>query len=1124
MGGLTAGEINILIKARDQASRVMGRIGQAGGAMGQAIRRGAMIAAAALLAMSVASGVMAVKFDASMTKIITLVGISAERVAEMREEVLLLAGETARAPQELAEALFVVTSAGARGAEAMEILERSAQAAALGLGETKDIARTVTAAMQAYAKEGLTAAEATATLFATVREGNLEAADLSNSLGRVLGIAAQVGVSFDELGAFVATFTRLGVSAEEAVTSLRGVLNTLINPSTQAEEALAEASLTLADLRRQVEEEGLLSVLQLLMERFGGNIEVLAAIIPNIRALSGVLGTVGAQGETYIGVLANMAEAQAEFDEAVLATAATPAFKLQQALANLKVQMVEIGSEALPAVAAGLTEVTTAIRDVGPKLVAEIREWKPLIEETGAVIRDMFTFITQNEATIIAAIAAIGAAIVLAFGPLSAAALALAGIVVAVGLFRTEIDDLSPAMVDMERAILENIATLGKWITVGSVAAAVALALTGNLAGALGALGLASGAAVAVIEAEKRLDELGPAIERVRSLAGAAEQTFIGLKKALDDTTGSYVRVIDATGKLGFVLPRTTVEAKLLKLAMEEVANEGPNAAAALEVLTAHAIASGQSFRSMTIEMLQTTAAMQAMAEQWTATSASIQGFGTSPDVQAAIDRLMEFSMPAAAPPPPPLPSPAADIGEAVAAATEEAFDHAAFLVRQGMRDWLATVEAGVRAGTITIQTAFDFLSRGMEDAGRTIIDALAAQEREIERVWAIIAATIERGVVRFQDIRELMDLGAFGQEVADDFIAALRGESSRIGDTIFEAAEEAAREAAEEAAAAFVEAFEAGIADLESTLGGMLGTLQGIAGGPSVESVTDRIRMLELEQQRLELVGPAEEARAARLEALAAAEEQLAEARKPLAALTDKIAEHERNAAKIREDIAEARGGPMRAERERLEQELAKEERRIILAERMARSEQRRFERMQRDLGVVEDMLSEEEKQLLAVEEEIAALQALAEARQIERDLVVLRAQLLEASLPTEAELLDNLAEQVKLWGALNDVFGRMEQGIFDVTDAAILMQAGLLELALLLLQINAGLVPAPAFSQAGVIAAGSSPAVLLGRERFPPLNQLTAGTPGPTVVNNYIKQVVIQGDPEETLRGLGR
>jgi hypothetical protein len=90
-----------------------------------------------IVGVGVAATKMAMDFDESMTKIVSLVGLSRDQVQEMRGDVLRLAGETAKAPQELAEALFVVTSAGLRGADAISALEMSAKAGAAGLGRNQ---------------------------------------------------------------------------------------------------------------------------------------------------------------------------------------------------------------------------------------------------------------------------------------------------------------------------------------------------------------------------------------------------------------------------------------------------------------------------------------------------------------------------------------------------------------------------------------------------------------------------------------------------------------------------------------------------------------------------------------------------------------------------------------------------------------------------------------------------------------------------------------------------------------------------------------------------------------------------------------------------------------------------
>ena len=100
-----------------------------------------------LVAVGAAAAKMAFDFDKSMTSIQALVGVSADKVAEMGETAKKMAVDTGKSANEAAEALFFITSAGLRGSDAMDVLNMSLKAAAVGLGETKTIADLSTSAM-----------------------------------------------------------------------------------------------------------------------------------------------------------------------------------------------------------------------------------------------------------------------------------------------------------------------------------------------------------------------------------------------------------------------------------------------------------------------------------------------------------------------------------------------------------------------------------------------------------------------------------------------------------------------------------------------------------------------------------------------------------------------------------------------------------------------------------------------------------------------------------------------------------------------------------------------------------------------------------------------------------------
>lgn len=364
-----------------------------------------------------AAGVkMATDLETSFSKIENLVGITGKALDDFKTSVKGVSAATGQSQQALSEALFTVASAGLRGAEATEVLERSAKASAIGLGDTQQIAQALTGVLQAYSKEGLTAAEATDTLTAIVREGNLEAESLAPTLGRIVGIGSQLGISFKELGANIATFTRLGVPAEEAVVGLRGVMTSFLKPTQDAEKALATLGLTSEDLRNKVGEEGLQSTLAFLTESFKGNDEALVSVFGNVRALSTVLGTAGAQGEAYADVLNNISNSTGIVDDGFKNVSQTSGFKFQQTLNSLRNAGIELGAALLPLVTKIANFLTRAING-----------FRDLSTETKTIILTL-TAVLAASGPIMTAIGFIATAIPMIISPVG---LIIAGIVAA---------------------------------------------------------------------------------------------------------------------------------------------------------------------------------------------------------------------------------------------------------------------------------------------------------------------------------------------------------------------------------------------------------------------------------------------------------------------------------------------------------------------------------------------------------------------------------------------------------------------------------------------------------------------------------------------------------------------
>lgn len=337
-------DIGQLQRDLDQTARDMERIGKSVQTAGQNIGRAGRGLTAGLTLPIVGAAGAALKmggdFEQAMSQIVGLVGIAQEQVDAWEGQLLQLAPTVGKSPQELAEGLFFVTSAGFRGQEAIDVLMASAQASAGGLGDLSVVADAVTSAVNAYGIENLSAAQSTDILTATVREGKLEASELAGVIGQLTPLGAELGVEFDELGAGVAGLTRIGFDASQSAQSLRGIMAALIKPSTQAEEELMAVGTSMEEVRRQVREEGLLATLLDLKERFGDNEEAMGRVFNNVIALQGVLGLVGSSAEANVAITESLADATGATDAAFAAASDTMKFKAAVAANTLKAALI----------------------------------------------------------------------------------------------------------------------------------------------------------------------------------------------------------------------------------------------------------------------------------------------------------------------------------------------------------------------------------------------------------------------------------------------------------------------------------------------------------------------------------------------------------------------------------------------------------------------------------------------------------------------------------------------------------------------------------------------------------------------------------------------------------------
>lgn len=230
-------------------------------------------------------------YQNAMLQVSTLVDTSKVNMGELSDQVVELSGKYGKDKKGLASALYESLSAGIEAGQSMQFLDTATRAAIGGVTDAKTVVDGLTSSLAAYGQDANKAEEYSDSLFVTIKVGKTTMDELSGTIGQVAPLASAAGMSFDELGASIATLTLSGLSTSEAGTAMRGMLNAIIQPSEDAKKMAKELGIEF-DITA-VKSKGFAKWLEELMLKTGGSTKALALLFPEVRGLNGAIQLTG---------------------------------------------------------------------------------------------------------------------------------------------------------------------------------------------------------------------------------------------------------------------------------------------------------------------------------------------------------------------------------------------------------------------------------------------------------------------------------------------------------------------------------------------------------------------------------------------------------------------------------------------------------------------------------------------------------------------------------------------------------------------------------------------------------------------------------------------------------------
>lgn len=265
-----------------------------------ALKTGAVAIGAALTGAFTASVVQADKWQKSFANVSTLVDTAQVDVQGMAKELLGLDGSLGSAT-ELTEGLYQALSASVEPGKAVEFVAKSAEFAKAALVDTNTAVDVITTGLNAYGLEAGKAGDISDKLFTVIKTGKTTGDELAATIGQSIPLAANMGISFDELGASVAIMTRQGINASEATTQFNASVNAFLKPSDDMAATLKEMGFESGEAA--IQQLGFKGALDAVTATTGGSKEALAGLFNNTRALRGVLALTGEGAADFDSIL-----------------------------------------------------------------------------------------------------------------------------------------------------------------------------------------------------------------------------------------------------------------------------------------------------------------------------------------------------------------------------------------------------------------------------------------------------------------------------------------------------------------------------------------------------------------------------------------------------------------------------------------------------------------------------------------------------------------------------------------------------------------------------------------------------------------------------------------------------
>lgn len=299
------------------------------------------VAAGAALKSAISAGN---EFNKVMAQVATLNTEVAAKIDVYAEGILKLARAMGQDATVAANAMYDAISSGIPPDNVLTFMEAAGKAAVAGASDISTSVSGLAVAVNSYNMNASDAMAVSDVMFQTVNYGVVTYDELASSMGKVTGIAYNMGVPFAELNAAIATVTTKGFAGAEAVTAVRSSLVAL----SKGTPALAQAfsDLGYANGQAMLDTLGYGKTLQTLSDYAENAGMSVTQLFGRVEATNAVLSLTGENGKVAADILDKISNSAGATERAFAIMEETGSQKAAKLTASLDQAKIGIGTQA----------------------------------------------------------------------------------------------------------------------------------------------------------------------------------------------------------------------------------------------------------------------------------------------------------------------------------------------------------------------------------------------------------------------------------------------------------------------------------------------------------------------------------------------------------------------------------------------------------------------------------------------------------------------------------------------------------------------------------------------------------------------------------------------------------